>query len=187
MIYALFGKIVRLQPQYLVLNVRDVSYQIFIANPNDFTLNDTIEIFTYQVIREDDAYLIGFPSLLEKEVFQQLLSVKGIGPKTALGALSGTNPTQLIAAINNGHIAFLKSLPGIGPKAASQIVLDLKGKLVDQDQGSSKLSSQFSEAKDALKSLGFKNQEIDQVLKFIDPTLTHSETIIKLALKGLKK
>ena len=95
-----------------------------------------------------------------------MLSVKGIGPKTALGAISGASSEQIIQGINDGNIAFLKSLPSIGPKAASQIILDLKGKITfDTPKLASKQNPKLNDVSDALKSLGFKMVEIDRALK----------------------
>ena len=188
MIYALTGLIVKLQPDYLVIDVQGVSYQVLIAKPETFQLNEINHVYTYHVIREGDEFLVGFSSLLEKRIFEQLLSVKGIGPKTALGALTGASPEQIIEGINDGNIAFLKSLPSIGPKAASQIILDLKGKIqFDEPKGNPKTSPVMSEVRDALKSLGFKNQEIDRVLKDLVTDNQSVEQLIKVALKRLGK
>jgi len=184
MIYSLTGSITALQPKFLVIELSGIGYQVFITRPELYQLQQVTTIFIYEVIKEDDHYLVGFPTLLEKDMFTQLLSVKGIGPKTALAALAGGTPNQLIEAINGGNLSFLKSLPGIGNKAASQIILDLKGKLVfGQEDGPR--SYAFEEAKEALKTLGFKSSEIDDVLKHIPSDTTHTETIMKLALKKL--
>jgi Holliday junction DNA helicase RuvA len=98
---------------------------------------------------------------------------------------------QLVQAIETSNTAFLKKLPGIGPKAAQQIILDLKGKLVlDPDQGSvatAKINPQLQEARDALKSLGFKASEIDNVLSKISVVDASTEEYLKQALKMLGK
>jgi Holliday junction DNA helicase RuvA len=132
--------------------------------------------------------LVGFSNLLDKRVFEQLLSVKGIGPKTALGAISGASSEQIIQGINDGNIAFLKSLPSIGPKAASQIILDLKGKITfDTPKLASKQNAKLNDVSDALKSLGFKVVEIDRALKDLSSDDYSVEQLIKLALKKLGK
>jgi holliday junction DNA helicase RuvA len=189
MIYSLTGLVVKIQPQYLVLEVQGVGYQVWITKPDAFQLNTMNHVFIYHVIREGDAYLVGFASLLEKHVFEQLISVKGIGPKTAIGALSGSTSDQIIQAINEGNVAFLKSLPSIGPKAASQIILDLKGKLTfpsESGLGNSQ-DANMIEVKEALKSLGFKSQEIDRAMKDMTTDKQSVETLIKVALKRLGK
>jgi len=188
MIYSLTGLVVKLQSDHLVIEVQGVGYFVYITKPESFQLNEINHVYTYHVIREGDQFLVGFAKLLEKRIFEQLLSVKGIGPKTAMGALSGASPDQIIQGINEGNIAFLKSLPSIGPKAASQIILDLKGKITfDTPKVSSKEDGRLSEVRDALKSLGFKANEIDRALKDMVVESANTEQLIKLALKRLGK
>ncbi len=188
MIYSLTGLVVKLQADHLVIEVQGVGYFVYITKPETFQLNEINHVYTYHVIREGDQFLVGFSKLLEKRIFEQLLSVKGIGPKTAIGALSGASPDQIIQGINEGNIAFLKSLPSIGPKAASQIILDLKGKITfDTPKVSSKEDSRLAEVREALKSLGFKGHEIDRALKDMVVESTNTEQLIKLALKRLGK
>lgn len=188
MIYSLTGLVVKLQSDHLVIEVQGVGYFVYITKPESFQLNEINHVYTYHVIREGDQFLVGFAKLLEKRIFEQLLSVKGIGPKTAIGALSGATPDQIIQAINEGNVAFLKSLPSIGPKAASQIILDLKGKITfDAHKSSPKEDSRLSEVRDALKSLGFKTNEIDRALKDMVVDQANAEELIKLALKRLGK
>jgi holliday junction DNA helicase RuvA len=188
MIYALTGIITKIQPDYLVIDVQGVSYFVYITKPEAFQLNQVNHVYIYHVIREGDQYLVGFSTLLEKRVFEQLISVKGIGPKTAIGALSGASSEQIIQGINDGNIAFLKSLPSIGPKAASQIILDLKGKITfDTPKSSVVEDGKILAVKDALKSLGFKSQEIDRATKELSSDGQTLEQLIKLALKKLGK
>jgi Holliday junction DNA helicase RuvA len=188
MIYSLTGLIVKLQPDHLVIEVQGVGYYVLIAKPDHFQRNEINHVYTYHVIREGDQFLVGFSNLLDKRIFEQLLSVKGIGPKTALGALSGASSEQIIQGINDGNIAFLKSLPSIGPKAASQIILDLKGKITfDTPKLATKLNQKLNEVSDGLKSLGFKVVEIDRALKDLSSDDHSVEELIKLALKKLGK
>ncbi|MEY3609664.1 MAG: Holliday junction ATP-dependent helicase RuvA [Bacillota bacterium] len=188
MIYSLTGLVVKLQSDHLVIEVQGVGYFVYITKPESFQLNEINHVYTYHVIREGDQFLVGFAKLLEKRIFEQLLSVKGIGPKTAIGALSGASPDQIIQGINEGNVAFLKSLPSIGPKAASQIILDLKGKITfDTPKVSSKEDTRLIEVRDALKSLGFKANEIDRALKDMVVESANTEQLIKIALKRLGK
>lgn len=184
MIYAIHGKITHIEPSFLVLENHGIGYQIWITHPEHFILDQETTIFTHQVIKEDDQYLVGFKSLEEKQVFEDLISVKGIGPKTALAALSGSSPEEIIKAISGNNTSFLKGLPGIGPKAAAQIILDLKGKLTDGSKGN---PIQHQEVKEALKSLGFKSGEIDKALATISIPNGTTEEILKQALKLLRK
>ncbi len=173
----------------VILNVHDISYEILTSHSEYYNLNEEVTIYLYEVIREDDHYLVGFKSLDEKMVFLSLISVKGIGPKTALGALNQTTPNEFITAIENNDVRFLKKLPGIGAKAAQQIVLDLKGHLNLNDNGNSKNSRLESENEtiDALKMLGFKMADIERVFKQLDVQHKDSETLVKEALVLLRK
>lgn len=188
MIFSIKGIISHIRSHDIIVFVQGISYQILVARPFWFKVNDEQVIYTYQVFREDDQFLVGFPTLEEKDVFLQLISVKGIGPKTALGMLTKAEPKALVDAINKGEVSFLKSLPGIGPKAASQIILDLKGKLIDQTSGGKQIKlPPFIEAKEALRQLGFKSSEIDAVLFPMSSEETRTEVIVKNALKLLGK
>ena len=118
MFYSLKGYVDVVKSDYIVLDVHDVCYQITVSHPSDYKVDELVRVFTYQVVREDEQYLVGFKSIEEKEIFMSLISVKGIGPRTAINALSQTTPNQIIDAIRNSNVVFLKKLPGIGAKAA---------------------------------------------------------------------
>lgn len=188
MYYYIKGIINIIQSEYIVLENNGIGYKLFVSHSEDYNLQDEVLIYVYQVIREDEHYLIGFSSLKEKEIFLKLIEVKGIGPKTAINALSKTRPNTLIDAIYTGNVSLLKSLPGIGAKAASQIILDLKGEILSQDSSNknSRVSPKHQELKDALKALGYKMQDIDRVASKIDDSLTIEE-MIKEALKSMRK
>ena len=166
MYYSMRGKVLLVKDELIVLEVNNIGYEILIGQADTFSLNQEALIYLYEVVREDEHYLVGFKTLEEKEVFLSLISVKGIGPRTALGALSATTPTDFIRAVETSDIKYLKKLPGIGPKAASQIVLDLKGHLVaiEAKQTKKALSSTLLEVVDALKSFGYKVSEIDKIM-----------------------
>ena len=112
--------------------------------------------------------------------------VKGIGPKTAVGILACGDYTKIVGAIEDGNIAYLKKIPGIGPKAAQQIVLDLKGKLVLSDQADQSVDADREEAMEVLKALGYKASEITSVMKRITETLD-TNGYVKKALSLLVK
>ncbi len=182
MIYSLKGEISYIGKDFLVIDVRDVGYQVFVPNVTKFSVGDNLLLYTYQVTREDEQYLAGFSSLAEREVFVSLISVKGIGPRTALGALKDADPEELVRAISSNNVTYLKKLPGIGAKAAAQIILDLKGQLVEGTKGN---PEQYEEVRAYLKSLRYKNKEIDDVLAKINVIGASNEEIILLALKEL--
>lgn len=184
MIYALRGKIVEIDKDSIALETGNVAYEVLVSRPKEFSLGSEVYVYTYEVYGEDDHYLVGFLSKLEKEAFSSLIQVKGIGPKTAIGALRETNPDELFKAIKANNTAYLKRLPGIGPKAASQIILDLNKKLVLSDSRGN--PTQYDEVRQALKQLGFKNKEIDDALSSINEPGADNQAILRLALHKLR-
>lgn len=192
MYYYLKGKIVELREDYAVIDVHNVGYEFLTINPNDFYLGEECTVYTLHIIKEDDELIVGFKDLESKDIFKKLISVKGIGPKTAVSALHGTTIEKFKAMIYNNDIKSLKKLPGIGPKAAAQIILDLNGTIrqnvienVAKDK-EVKLNKEQEDAKNVLKALGFKSSEINDVIDKIPSVLTASE-IVNEALKRIGK
>ena len=183
MIYFLRGKVSLIDGDTLVVDVRDVGYQVLVSHINDYEIGQEVLIYTYNVVREDEQYLVGFSSLEEKSVFLSLIKVKGLGPKSAIGALSSTTPNDVINAIASNNVAYLKKLPGIGAKAAAQIILDLKGQLTGGSKGDPGV---YEEVYEALKNLGFKGAAIDRVLATINEPDATSEQVLKIALNKLR-
>lgn len=183
MIYRLKGTIIELQTNAVVLDTGAIAYFVYVARPEYFEVGETVSIFTHQVVREDEIYLCGFRYAIDRDIFLKLITVKGIGPKTALGAMSSTTGEELVTAISANNITYLKKLPGIGAKAAAQIILDLKGQLTGGDKGNPR---QYEDVRDALKQLGFRVGEIDKVLSSINIVNGQSEDILKEALTKLR-
>ena len=130
------GLVTAVSPYYVVLEVQGVGYQLQVANPYRYTesTTDIVQIYVYQAVRDTDITLFGFYDLDEKQIFQKLISVSGIGPKSALAILANSDHSGLIQAIMNDDVSYLTKFPGVGKKTAQQIVLDLKGKLGDLEQ-----------------------------------------------------
>ena len=183
MIYFLKGEVKLIDKDTVVIDVRDVGYQVLVSHIDEFEVGQEVLVYTYNVVREDEQYLVGFKTLEEKSVFLSLIKVKGLGPRTAIGALSSTTPQDVIAAIASNNVAYLKKLPGIGAKAAAQIILDLKGELT----GTKGDPGVYEEVYDALKELGFKGAAIDRVLATINEQNASSEEVLRIALSKLKK
>lgn len=183
MIYFLRGKVAHIDGDTIIIDVRDVGYQVYVSHLEDYEIGEEVYLYTHEVVREDDQYLVGFKSLEEKSVFLALIKVKGLGPKSAIGALSATSPQQVINAIASNNVAYLKKLPGIGAKAAAQIILDLKGELT----GSKGDPGVYEEVYDALKELGFKGAAIDRVLATINEPDAKPEDVLRIALSKLRK
>jgi len=186
MITYLHGKIIDLTETSVSLDVHDVGYEVLAPRPLEHKIGDEMTLWTYEAITEDDHYLVGFETKPEREAFLSLIKVKGIGPKTALNALRATTPENLFKAIESNNTSFLKKLPGIGAKAAAQIILDLKGQLSStvSTKGNPK---QYDEVAAALKQLGFKTKQVDDVLATINEPEAGNEEILRLALRKLSK
>ena len=184
MIYFLKGKVALKDGDTLIIDVNNVGYQTLVSHIDDYEIGQDVLIYTYNVVREDEQYLVGFSSLDEKAVFLSLIKVKGLGPRTAIGALSATSPQEVINAIASNNVAYLKKLPGIGAKAAAQIILDLKGQLTGGSKGDPGV---YDEVYEALKSMGFKGAAIDRVLATINEPDASAEDVLRLALNKLRK
>lgn len=184
MIYFLRGKIIYIESDSVVIDVNGVGYQCLVSHPEDFVSGEDAFLYTYNVVREDENYLIGFKNKEEKDVFMLLIKVKGLGPKTVINALSATSPQEVKNAIASNNVAYLKKLPGLGAKAAGQIILDLKGQITNGEKGNPK---QYEEVYEALKTLGFKGAAIDRVLATINEPNASTEDILRIALARLKK
>ena len=177
----IMGKITYIYPSYIVLENNNIGYKIYTSNPYSYRLDKEEKVFIYEHIREDEHTLYGFGSIEEKNMFLRLIEVKGLGPKMALPLLS-VSAEELSSEIEKGNINYLKKFPKIGDKVARQIILDLKGNLINKEEA----KETDNELKDALLSLGYKTPEINKILPNIDSSLK-IEDKIKEALKLLLK
>ena len=157
--------------------------------------NQAVELLTYLHVREDIMELYGFYDDHERDVFMQLNSISGIGPRSAMNILSGTDPIAFKKKIIDSDVASLTSIPGIGTKTAKRIIVELKDKFTDQDTGSdldfllvSGDKDKIDDVTKVLISLGYKRSAINQVIKKLvtkDGLDDNIEDIIKRALKLL--
>ena len=169
---------------FVVVENNGIGYKVFYNHSQSLMLGQQIILYTYQQIREDAHALFGFINQQELELFEKLISVKGLGPKTALSILTSTSYNQVINAIEKGEVQFLKQMPGIGAKTAQQIVLDLKGKLVGDSEVANKGNKNFQDAMEALKALGYKNNEIQSISKEL--SLMELDTVDEYVKIGLQ-
>lgn len=186
MIYSLTGSIQEVAKETVAIETGNIGYEVFVSRPFEFSIGQETKLYTHEVVTQDDHYLVGFSTKLEKDAFLSLLSVKGIGPKTAISALSKTTPDELFMAIESSNTSYLKKLPGIGPKAASQIILDLKGRLLLDEKGKPGNPKMHDEVKAALKGLGFKVKDIDAVMSSINEPNIDRDTLLRTALRKLR-
>ncbi|MCO0831649.1 Holliday junction branch migration protein RuvA [Fructobacillus sp. W13] len=192
------GLITQVSPGTIVLETKDgVGYKIYPANPYHFEVNQEAQVFVEQIVRETEMSLYGFATLTEKQLFNKLLNVSGIGPKSALAILAGAKPADLVTAIEQSQVDYLTQFPGVGKKTAQQIVLDLSGKmddfasLVEQASasfadsgatGAAKSSSNLEDALAALEALGYGPKDIKKVEKAL---LGQDGSTSDLVSKGL--
>jgi Holliday junction DNA helicase RuvA len=198
------GVLVHMTEDAIIVDVNGLGYRVFCPNPYAFQkeIQEIVTVYTHHHVREDAILLYGFTTREEQSLFRRLLDVSGIGPKGALGILSGSRPDQLIAAIQQENLAVLTKLPGIGKKTAQRMILDLKDKLGDMRSGIGGItqnltsyntlvpSGAMEEAKEALVSLGYGTGEADRVLSIISKDIdenTSVDKVIKLALKQFLK
>lgn len=179
----IIGVVTGYEKNSIILENNKIGYLINVGNPYNYKIDDEIKVYLYNHIREDENSLYGFKSLDEKDLFLKLINVKGIGPKMALPMFAGDNICEITNAINNDNIHYLTKFPKIGEKVAKQIILDLKGKLMSQDN---LVNSSSNELIEVLESLGYKLADIKKILNKIDSSLT-IENQIKEALKLLGK
>lgn len=192
MIAYLKGKLVFIQEESIIIDVGGVGYEVLCPNPFIFqsSVDKELFIFTYHHVREDLQQLFGFKDEDEKYLFTKLISVSGIGPKSAIGILGNAQVNEFIAAVEREDEKYLTQFPGVGKKTARQIILDLKGKLTNQltiekvpQQSANTTDLNITDVKDALKSLGYAERELRQVLQKIQSeAITDTNAAIKRAL-----
>lgn len=187
--------------EYVVVETAGIGYKIFMSETAIDKLGNIgtqVKIHTYLKVREDDMSLYGFNTNEELRMFELLLSVSGVGAKSAIVILSNITPSSFALAVITDDVGKLKKLPGIGPKTAQRIILELKDKLKaveDTDKGELEeiLSKQESdgqkiaEAMSALQVLGYTRKEIENVFEQFDKSELSVEDIIKKGLLYLSK
>ncbi|MBS3908476.1 MAG: Holliday junction branch migration protein RuvA [Actinobacteria bacterium] len=179
------------------VDVAGVGYRLAMSNNSLTTmpsLGEPVFIYTYLHVREDALQLFGFASAPEREFFERLIGVSGIGPKVALAVLSAFDVDSLKHAIINEDVALITSIPGIGKKGAQRLVLELREKLTLPETGlmgavAKEDRSAFDEARGALLSLGYSSQEARKALDGFAPDgeAVTVELLVKHALKRLAK
>ena len=176
------GKVANVGSNYIVVENNNIGFIIYTASPYSFQVNSELCVYTYTYIREEIFDLYGFKTIEERNLFIKLISVKGIGPKGALAILASGDIEGLKSAIDQGDAKYLQKFPGIGPKASGQIILDLKGKL----EAVTVVDPKINDVKEALKSLGYNNQELKKLDKFLTENKHLSiEELIKQSLRRI--
>lgn len=192
MISYLKGKIKNKGTGFIIAEVNNIGYQIFIASLfyADIAIGQEIEFYTHQYVREDSLSLYGFKNLEELELFELLLGISGIGPKSALGVMSIATVADVKESISRGDSALLTKVSGIGRKTAERVVLELRekiSKLSGEVDRSNKGSLGSSDEIDALMALGYSLSQAREALNAVDPEITDSGERIRQALKKIGK
>jgi Holliday junction DNA helicase RuvA len=163
------GRIAAVTPNFIVINVNGIGYRLLVANPYQFSDGQDVTVYVQLIIRDNDQSMYGFADANEKQTFNQLLSVTGIGPKSALAILANASTEGLANAIAQDDVRFLTKFPGIGKKTAQQIILDLKGKidapgpLLQELLPQQPDNAQLADALAALVALGYPQKQVDKL------------------------
>lgn len=187
MISFIRGKVYAYDTESVIVDNNGIGYQIFYLHSLPLVLGEEVFLFTYQQFLDDAQNLYGFGTQDELDLFKRLITVKGLGPKTAMKLLNASSYQQIISAIEKADADYLRHLPGIGKATASQIVLDLKGKLVHPENIEALEDTELKDALEALKALGYRSSEIQAVIKPLQQSgLSNSDDYLKLGLQLMR-
>ncbi len=197
MISYIKGRLEIKSKDYIVVDVGGIGYKIFMSETaiNELEKGTEVKVFTYMRVREDDISLYGFLNNEELVTFELLISVGGVGAKSAITILSNITPSKFALAVITNDVNTLKKLPGIGAKTAARIILELKDKMkTEQSIEENKneeikeaivLDNKANDAVEALCVLGYTRKDVEKVLSNIDTNKLTVEEIIKQGLKYL--
>lgn len=184
---------------YIVIDVGGLGYKIFMAENAINSLGEIgeiIKVFTYYRVREDDISIFGFKTQEELRMFELLLSVSGVGAKSALAMLSCIEPSEFAIAVISNNIKLLTQIPGIGTKSAQRIILELKDKLKSEQNEeqieesktkSAKINENVQEAISGLMVLGYSKKDIEKAFEHLTVENLSVEDLIKKGLILLSK
>ena len=182
---------------YVVIETGGIGYKIFMSNISIAGLGEegsVVKVHTHYHVREDDISLYGFASKEELKMFEHLISVSGVGAKSAISMLSAISPSDFALAIISNNVNALKKVPGIGLKTAQRIILELQDKLKNENMvvqsdneviSVVKITPEMDEAFSALQILGYTRKDIEKAFDGIDTSNMKLEEIIKTGLKLL--
>lgn len=196
MIGSLNGLIISKKPSEVLLEVNGIGYEVYIPLSTSFKLpsvDQTVQLLTHLLVREDQHTLYGFITEDERKLFRALIKISGVGAKLALTILSGINVEGFIRSVQMQDVDTLIHLPGIGKKTAERLLVEMKdkvgqmGDIAQNDAVESKDLRIIKEAHNALTSLGYKSVEARKILDGIDSNGLTVEALLKQALQSLNK
>tara|TARA_B100000674_G_scaffold374261_1_gene316752 strand:- start:237 stop:824 length:588 start_codon:yes stop_codon:yes gene_type:complete len=192
LIARLTGRVLTLDQGTLVLDVNGVGYELEISSftANSVELDKIVTLETLLIVREDAQILFGFKETTEKKLFQMLIKINGVGPRLAIGIISGLGEDQFSFAIREKDVKALTSLPGVGKKTAERLIIELQDKMIFQKASGERNRSKnpqdvISDLEATLLNLGYKPQEADLAIRRIKVESSDLEVLIKAALKEL--
>ena len=194
MIAHLIGKLIYKSPDHSIVDVNGIGYKVFTPLSTYYVLPKTGESVTLHIhtrVREDELKLFGFLTEEEQTIFEKLITINKVGPKLALGILSGMSPKNLLTAIMNNDAARLSTIPGVGKKTAERLTLEMKDKLSDltfemEHQLDSEAPEGFYEdALSALVNLGYKKPQAEKSLKSAYNKIGKSSSLEELIKESL--
>ena len=190
MIGYLHGRVTHLLPEYCLLDVHGVGYKVFTMPRvlESTRAGEELSLHVHLVVREDAMELFGFPLYEELELFQMLIGVSGIGPRSALGILGLETADKLVSAIAHGDVGYLTKVSGVGKKSAEKIVLELREKvsMLDiKDLGGSRRGEE--DALEALRALGYRADEAREALRLVPEEAIEPSARIREALRILAR
>lgn len=203
MIHYITGDLVTTEPSAVIVDTGSIAYKLFVSDNTLAVLSSKIgtrvKVYTYLSVREDAMDLYGFHSLDEKNAFNMLITVSGVGPKAALAILSVLTPDGFKLAVSTGDVKSISKASGVGAKIAARVVLELKDKLT-KELGSLNVNDiapspvrvagdtgKYSDALNALIVLGYSRSESADALKGLDIAKYSLEELITTALKNLMR
>jgi len=187
MISSLKGTVNRIRGNEVEILVDGIGYEVFIGKKR-FSEGDEISVATYMAVSENEIRLFGFENYEDLDLFKMLISVSGVGPKTAAGILAEKNGGEIMKAIGEADVEFFKKLKGIGLKTAQRIIVDLKSKI--GGLGELNLKDNLPLIEDdvvlSLKQLGFEKKEIETVMAKLPSEIVELEEKISWCLGNIK-
>lgn len=190
MIYSLSGELIQRKGNFVFIGLGGITFKVMVPATSDGKLpkrGEQVTFYTFLHIREGGADLYGFLSEVELSFFESLISVSGIGPKSAVSILSVAPVEQLMAAISKGEAELLQKSSGVGKKTAQRIILELKDKvMVDGSEKVVEIMQTDSDVYEALVNLGYSRGAARDVLGEIDKSLEGTGDRLRDALKKIK-